>query len=88
MSIKCKYCNEFNKITSTEDEYMNEELIEGTIRLGEKGLIEIYCGIREYGNHELRVFSQIEENELFNKRIKINYCPMCGRKIPIKEVNK
>ena len=71
----CDYCNNEKSIISIEDTYEEDTYEDG------------YTGIDRYENgdayingNELNLYCDVEVTYV-SKSSKINYCPMCGRKL-------
>ena len=75
----CEYCNTKNKLTET------------AVSIISTPYLELYIAAQTVANKYFMVISEYEElknikgqfsNSSFrNDKVKINYCPMCGRKL-------
>ena len=96
MSKECEYCHECKEITGYDDEYFNKKISEKCISLGKIGDLGVNCSI-DSEEKELNIYVSLyagssddgyDEVNLLDQYVKINYCPMCGRKIRDEQVDK
>lgn len=66
----CRYCKEID--------FSKDQLVHGKL---DTGLLDMACTAMIHGNELHISVDDAACNELFYKKIKINYCPMCGEKL-------